>query len=341
MDPSREGRHDHQTMKYANMKLILFLALAVFLCRHAGGQDFPQAAISNGLLDARFYLPDTTAGYYRSTRFDWSGVMPALEYKGHHFFGQWFPQYAPTIHDAIMGPVESFWPLDFDEAAAGGDFTVIGVGVLTRPDTARYSPFRYYPIRNAGAWRVRTTTAAIEFRQTLDDGTYSYVYTKAITLTKGKPELVIKHTLHNTGHRAIGSEVFDHNFFVTDSTSLAPGFILKFPFTLTATGITGPPGLAAIDGDSIAILRPFTQRESVYAVLHGYGDSPKDYDIRLENHITGAGVHITADRPLSKLVYWGSVHTLCPEPYIHVSVAPGETFGWTLRYEFYTLNPHS
>ena len=51
-------------------------------------------------------------------------------------------------------------------------------------------------------------------------------------------------------------------------------------------------------------------------------------------------VRIRADRPFSRLVYWGSVKTLCPEPYIHISVAPGETFTWTIRYDFYTLNPH-
>src|SRR6185295_14647599 len=72
---------------------------------HAAG--FPQAEISNGILHARLYLPDAEKGYYRSTRFDWSGVMPSLEYRGHSYCGQWFPQYAPTINDAIMGPVES------------------------------------------------------------------------------------------------------------------------------------------------------------------------------------------------------------------------------------------
>jgi hypothetical protein len=320
------------------MKSFFALSMAVVVAIAGSAQTFPEASISNGLIRARLYLPDTATGYYRSTRFDWSGVMPSLEYKGHSFFGQWFPRYAPTINDAIMGPVESFWPLDFDQAPAGGAFTVIGVGVLTRPDSNRYSPFRYYPIRDPGTWRISTTKAAIEFQQTLHGQSYSYVYTKNVSLVKDRPELVITHALHNTGNQPISTEVFDHNFFVTDSTDLAPGIVLKFPFPLSADGMTGPTDLAAIGGDSISLLRPFAPRESVYAVLHGYGDSPRDYDIRLENHLTGAGVHITADRPFSKLVYWGSIHTLCPEPYIHVSVAPGETFTWTLRYEFYTLN---
>src|ERR1700748_1918108 len=72
--------------------------------------SFPQAEISNGIIRARFYLPDTAKGYYRGSRFDWSGVMPALEFKGHSYSGQWFEHYEPTLHDAIMGPVESFDP---------------------------------------------------------------------------------------------------------------------------------------------------------------------------------------------------------------------------------------
>jgi hypothetical protein len=48
--------------------------------------QFPQAEITNGIIHARLYLPDPKDGYYRGSRFDWSGVMPALEYKGHSFF---------------------------------------------------------------------------------------------------------------------------------------------------------------------------------------------------------------------------------------------------------------
>jgi hypothetical protein len=324
------------------MKYIVALALTPLLLlaiRLPGmAQPFPQTDISNGIVNARVYLPDTANGYYRSTRFDWSGVMPALEYQGHSYFGQWFRKYAPTINDAIMGPVESFSPLGYDQAATGGNFVEIGVGVLTRPDGSVYSPFTYYPIRNSGTWQIKSSGNSIRFRHILGGEAYKYIYTKTVRLTKGKPELVITHHLHNTGSLPIETDVFDHNFFVTDSQSIAPGFVLKFPFPLVAEQVRGLDVLAAIRGDSITILRPFVTGESVYAVLHGYHDTPADYDIRLENHLTGAAVRIRADRPLSRLVYWGSFKTLCPEPYIHISVAPGETFTWTLRYEFYTLH---
>jgi len=41
--------------------------------------DFPRAEISNGSVRAKLYLPDPDNGYYRATRFDWSGVISSLE----------------------------------------------------------------------------------------------------------------------------------------------------------------------------------------------------------------------------------------------------------------------
>jgi len=38
----------------------------------------PEAWISNGLVRAKLYLPDAGNGYYRGTRFDWSGVIAGL-----------------------------------------------------------------------------------------------------------------------------------------------------------------------------------------------------------------------------------------------------------------------
>src|SRR5213592_2796787 len=89
------------------MKKIFFLVTIFSVCLISGRHldQFPEAIISNGLIKARFYLPAVKDGYYRGARFDWSGVIPELEYKGHSYFGQWFEKYSPTLHDAITGPV--------------------------------------------------------------------------------------------------------------------------------------------------------------------------------------------------------------------------------------------
>ena len=298
-------------------------------------QTPPQATITNGIIHLALYLPDHENGYYRGTRFDWAGIIPRLEYQGHHFCGQWFPQYSPTLHDAVMGPAESFAPLGYSDAAPGGGFVQIGVGALVRPDASPYSPFKYYPIGNPGRWQIKQSSAKIQFRQYLDDTAYSYVYTKKIGLSKGEPELILSHTLKNTGKKVIETDVFDHNFFLIDSLLTRPGFVLQFPFPLTSEEERGLGELMAIRGDSIVILRQLTGKESAYAILHGFSDQAGDYDIRLENHITGTGVRIRSDQPLSRLAFWANPRAFCPEPFIHVRVQPGKTFTWTIRYEFY------
>ncbi|MEO6851023.1 MAG: hypothetical protein ABI203_11485, partial [Mucilaginibacter sp.] len=73
--------------------------------------------------------------------------------------------------------------------------------------------------------------------------------------------------------------------------------------------------------------------------LLGFGNTPKDYDFKVQNQKTGAGMRITADQPLEKVVFWASPTTACPEPYIRIKVLPGEVMKWRIKYEFYTFTP--
>src|ERR1700688_1757522 len=40
----------------------------------------PHAEIANSVMRVKLYLPDTTSGFYRGTRFDWSGVVGDLQF---------------------------------------------------------------------------------------------------------------------------------------------------------------------------------------------------------------------------------------------------------------------
>src|SRR5712691_8696536 len=93
--------------------------------------DAPFAEITNGIVQARLYLPDTQRGYYRATRFDWSGIIADLRVNGHSYFGRWFDKYDPKLHDSISGPVQEFVTgQGFEKARPGETFVKIGVGVL-------------------------------------------------------------------------------------------------------------------------------------------------------------------------------------------------------------------
>lgn len=323
-------------------KAALTFSLAFALA--ANSQDFPQAQIANAAIKAKLYLPDAEKGYYRATRFDWSGVIASLEYKGHNYFGVWFPKYDPKLHDAITGPVEEFRTgesaLGYDEAAAGGTFIRIGVGVLRKPDEPRFQQFKTYEIVDSGKWtvRMRTRPDTVEFVHELADPSsgYAYLYRKTVGLGDDAPQMVIEHSLKNTGKRVIETNVYNHNFFVIDGQPSGPDFSLTFPFELKAK--RSLRDLAETRGKQLTYLKEMPVGQSTYTELEGFGDSPKDFDIRVENRKVGAGVRVTGDRPLSKMVFWSIRTTLCPEAYIEMKIEPGREFTWRLKYDFYTVD---
>jgi hypothetical protein len=68
--------------------------------------------------------------------------------------------------------------------------------------------------------------------------------------------------------------------------------------------------------------------------IGGYSKESKDYQFTVSHLPSGTGVTVSSDRPIEKLNFWASVKTICPEPYIHIRIAPGETFEWSNRYRF-------
>jgi hypothetical protein len=327
-------------------KNIIAILLLCGLCIGATEPaDAPQADISNGLISASLYLPDANTGYYQATRFDWAGLVKSLDYKGHSFYGQWFDNYNPKTHDAVTGPVESFAPLNYDNAKPGGTFVDIGVGVLRKPVERSYQSFRLYDIVDGGKWTVKKYKDRVEFTQMLHDSTgYAFTYTKTLRLVKGKPMLVLEHSLKNTGSKAIESEVFDHNFPVIDKEPTGPGMRVVFPFDIKpeGPGMKGWGTIGQINGNELKFTRELTKREQVYSSsFQGLTGTAKDYDFKIENIKTGAGMHIVGDQPLSKLVYWACPTTACPEPYIKISVAPGKEMKWNISYEYYTFTPNA
>src|ERR1043166_1607276 len=84
---------------YSAQSLACALLMGVAVTDGAPPADPPQAEITNGQIRVKLYLPDTRNGYYRGTRFDWSGVIASLEYKGHNYFGEWFDRFDPKVYD--------------------------------------------------------------------------------------------------------------------------------------------------------------------------------------------------------------------------------------------------
>ena len=320
---------------------LTLISLAVTGATLLAAEDYPEAEISNGLVRAKLHLPDALRGSYQGTRFDWAGIVYSLQFQGHEYFGRWYERHDPKIHDAITGPVEEFLSnnagLGYDASKPGGTFLRIGVGVLRRPENeAAFRRFGTYEIVDAGKRTIDRKPDSIEFVQELNGGDgYSYVYRKTVRLTKGKPELVLEHSLKNIGRLSIETSVYDHNFFVIDNEVVGPDIVIRFPFEPQA--VADLKGLAEIRGRDFVYLRELEKGQTVQSELRGFGETAKDYDVRIENRKSGAGVRISGDLPIEKLIFWSIRTVACPEPYVHLKIEPGREFRWRIAYEFYAL----
>ena len=276
-------------------------SLAQSACSSAQQANYPKAAITNGQVQAVLYLPNTKTGYYRASRFDWSGVIPCLAFQGHTYFGIWFPHYDPMLADAIAGPVEEFrsadGALDYDQAKPGELFVKLGVGVLRKTGDAPYKFMTTYPLVDSGQWTIHTGKNAVSFRQQLQSPLgIAYDYKKTVRLDPHQPVLILEHSLKNIGVKPIESDVYDHDFFMLDGAPTAPGMVVRLPFEPHAQQELGPA--AAIEGKKDPSTGNHCSEDNPHtASLLAFPSNVSDYDIVVENQNTGVGVEQTADVP--------------------------------------------
>jgi len=326
------------------------LAAAASLC----AAEYPSAEISSGDLLVKLYLPDARTGFYRASRFDWSGMIASLVYRGHEYYGPWFQRVDPSVHDftydgadivaspstAAVGPAEEFitganQPLGYNEATVRGTFVKIGVGALRKPADSKYDQFRLYELVDGGTWTVQKTAQSIEFTQTLTDlqSGYGYVYRKSVSVSKN--EMTIRHRLRNTGSNPIDTNVYNHNFLRIDGAAPGPDYTIIAPFAIQSHS-PPDPALAEIRGNQIVYRKVLTSEDRVATLIEGFGTDSKDYDVRIENKRSQAGLRITGDRPLESESLWSIRAVLAVEPFVKIHAAPGEEFSWSMKYTYFT-----
>jgi hypothetical protein len=304
--------------------------------------DAPAIEIRNGSIAAKIYLIDSGKGFYRGTRFDQAGMVGSLTLGGQNFYGPWFDRVSPEVMDyvftqdgivggpdsAVSGPVEEFAPIGFDDAAPNETFLKIGVGLLRKPDSKPYDHYHLYDIVDAGKRDVSHTGSSVTFTQEIK-GAVRYV--KTLRLVPGKSQMRIEHVLTNTGSKPISTTVYDHNFL-----KLSPGnedVAVSLPFAITPDPAPDPR-LVRIDGNRFAYLRSLRDRDMVSFHITGFGSTSRDYDIKVENVRTGAGMRVTADQSLSRMNVWSIRSVMAVEPYIDVALAPGATKRWVYTYTY-------
>jgi hypothetical protein len=297
--------------------------------------QYPSLTISNDEVEMKLYLPDPENGLYRGTRFDWSGVIGSVRYKGHEYFGYWKKTHDPFFHEDLSGPVEGYIDpgLGYDEAEPGGEYVRIGVGVIEKPDEEQYSFRNFYKLLDSGIWTIDHGSDWITFSQELQsDIGYSYVYQKTIRLKEDG--FIMEHRLENTGTRVIETDQFNHNFFMIDGEPSGTAFRLRFPYPVSTESDT--QGFVELQGNELRFIRDVKGEENFFLLLEGYGSEASDHQVTVINEKSGAGVRFSVNKPLYRMAFWACHTTLSPENSIWISVEPGESETWDSDYTLFT-----
>ncbi len=307
-------------------------------CAKSPPNTYPKALLSNGIADAVVYLPDAEKGSYRSTRFDWSGIVACASYNGHTYFGEWANHTDPMGNDTVTGPAEEFRSfsseIGYDDAKPGDPFLKVGVGLLQRIDDQPYKFGTVYPTVDHGKWTVRIDRRSVTFTQLLRTSTgYSYRYQKKLVLDPKAPVMRLEHSLKNLGTKPINTNVYAHDFFMLDNAPTGPGMAVTFGFQ-PKTDPPFPDGLVSMSGNEIAFKDTPKRGYAAQGYLTGYTGKPGEYSFHLEDRQQHVGILQTSDSPLSSVYFWSTPKTICPEAYILINVAPGATQKWSITYRF-------
>ena len=290
-------------------------------------------SISNNTLKITLHAPDGEKGYYRGTRFDWTGVFASIEYKGCNYTEEWFENYSPTMHDAVCGPAEEFSPIGLSDAAPGGAFLKIGVGMLEKME-GEYDRFKLHRILDPGRRTLCVTENSAVFGHFIShDSGYAYEYIKEIAIT-GENTFVIRHSLKNTGRKSLEGNVYNHNFFTLGL--LETGSDRQLDFTYKPEGDwRAQYSEVGFTESGIRFTRTLQKGESVFtgnlhAAGRGLAGSPNAFELR--DISTGRGVQARCPVPMTKSVFWSNHRIACIEPYIDFCLAQGESLDFTIDY---------
>ncbi|MCQ2115313.1 MAG: hypothetical protein MJZ07_03830 [Bacteroidales bacterium] len=264
--------------------------------------------------------------YYKGTRFDANGIFRRISKDGYVFADEWFDSPDPLRHDNVCGCSEEFYgTYGYDEAATGGSFLKIGVGMLRKETDAPYDWFHRYEIADGGRIEVETDGVKAIYRHTLD-GQYRYI--KEIELLDGS-SFVIRHSLTNCRQDKLEINSYCHNFFTFEGKPTARERQMDFP--ATPYGNWRENSLHGyLEGTSLHFDAELQQGETAYIGNLRLNPQPENFSMVLREG--ERSVEIKSDRPLDHMVMWACRRVACPEPYIHLVAEPGNEIRWKLGY---------
>ncbi len=289
--------------------------------------------LKNKDLEVQIDLPLTN---YNFSRFDWTGKIVSVKYKGISVSG------VEKLNDKDdTGSGKGFYnefgieaPVGYDEIREGDWFHKIGVGLLKK-EGGEYFFHKKYEIQPA-AFKVTAKPDIIIINcKSQNANGYAYKYKKEIKLVGNG--FIIKYHLKNTGSKTIITNEYGHNFLAVNNAFMSSDYILKFPFNLNPElfdATVNPERKVDIGNEGISF-NGTPEEQFFFSNLSG--NKKVDASWELINNKCRIGIRETGSFKTNKVNLWGSTHVISPELFFDIHVEPGKEIEWSRTYILFDL----
>lgn len=315
----------------------LSFCLLLFLLPLVGSAEdsYPRTSIQSEQLHVEIYLPDADKGYYRGSRFDWSGLVQQVKYRDHVYFGDWKTTHNPTNFEDANGLASEFGmfsPIGYNDAKPKEAFVKIGIGELVKPKDEEYRFSKNYKVEKPFSWEIKQDKTWIEFHQIIPNWhDWGYDYVKRIELDSTKPFMKVTHTLKNIGKKNMNTDYYCHNFTMIDNEPISELYCLEFPFAIkTKQNLDGD---IKLEKNKLFFLKKVTK--ALFSELEGWNPVAGHNGVSIINKKSGAGLRIKGTEAPYKYNFFTAPLATCLEPFIKLEIAPGATAKWTDEYTFF------
>lgn len=289
--------------------------------------------LKNQFINLQIDLPKEN---YQSSRFDWTGKIVNVAYKGVNITGHELPD--ENSLNQGLGLYNEFGidlPLGFKEVAVGDWFHKIGVGLLQKQGPV-YDFKTVHEILPAH-FEVHPGTDHVTFTCTSPPSRdYAYVLKKEIQLRESG--FVISYELTNTGNKAINTNEYVHNFIAFNDQLINESYSLDLPFKTEPSlfiEAVNPEELANIGERCISFLG---QPSKPFFFSNLTGGVSVNAQWTLVNKQQKISLSEIGSFKTTSVNLWGWSHVISPELFFEVDAKPGESIAWARRYKVNELH---
>lgn len=268
--------------------------------------------------------PNDKSDKHLHTRFSHCGYICQITDKrnGKELLGRAVQEFHPFHGEGF--PDEFEMPLLYDEAAVGGGFIKIGVGIEKKLSDSAYTNWDEHPIIKGAVTEVEQNGNTVTFIQKAEYGLIGYEYTKTISLSE--TGYSIKHCLNNTGYTTWDTLWYSHEFLPVKDIGDKISLLINMGGKLRVKS----PNLTEKDGEVEIVIKDMSSEGDCFQ--WDMENSNSNFQMLVSE--SGTPILVAeGDYSYQELQVYVNDKIISVEPKLKIRLEPGEQKGWSTKYK--------